>query len=30
MYPAYDFEKGLPPYSCNMPNVVFIEGAREI
>ena len=28
--PEYPFEKGLAPYGCNAPNVIFLEGARAL
>ena len=29
MYPVHDFEKGLPPYSCNRPNIITLVSARQ-
>jgi predicted GH43/DUF377 family glycosyl hydrolase len=28
--PMYDFEFGIAPYTCNVPNVIFLEAARQI
>ena len=30
MGPEYTFETGNSPYTCNVPNVVFLEAARPI
>lgn len=28
--PIYNFEYGVSPYTCNVPNVIFLEAARQI
>jgi predicted GH43/DUF377 family glycosyl hydrolase len=30
MSPFYEWEAGLSPYTCNVPNVVFLEAARPL
>ena len=28
--PEFAFEFGTPPYTCNVPNVIFLEAARPL
>ena len=28
--PEFAFEFGTPPYTCNVPNVIFLEAARAL
>ena len=30
MGPRYEWEEGEKPYLCNVPNVVFLEGAEPL
>ena len=30
MGPAYAWEEGIAPYTCNVPNVIFLEAARVV